>query len=83
MIKVGSWNIRGLHDPCMQLEVRKLIQDQKLSLMGIVENKVRHQNLVYTCMNCVPPNWDLYIMLVMLLWLELLCPGILLCVKFL
>ena len=41
MIKIGAWNIRGLNDPCKQNEVRKLIIDHNLSVLGVVEAKVR------------------------------------------
>ena len=43
MIKIGAWNIMGLNDPNKQVEIRKTILDQKLSLIGIVETKVRLQ----------------------------------------
>ena len=58
MIKVGSWNIRGLNDPRKQVEVRRFILEHHVSLMGVVETKVRHQNFSPTIRNCLPYNWD-------------------------
>lgn len=54
----GSWNIRGLNDPSKQVEVRKFILDNSLSLCGIVETTVRFQNLDGALRNCLPANWE-------------------------
>lgn len=40
------------------MEVRKFILDNSLSLCGIVETKVRSQNITSTMKNCLPANWD-------------------------
>ena len=45
MIKIGSWNARGLKDTCKQNEVRKLTIDHNLSLLGVVEGKAWQLNL--------------------------------------
>ena len=41
-MNVASWNIRGLNQPHKQDEVRKFISFNKLSLLGILETKVRY-----------------------------------------
>ena len=40
------------------MEIRKTIVDNKLSLMEIVETKVRLQNLHTTTRKCLPAEWD-------------------------
>ena len=44
MINFSCWNIRGLNGLEKQEEIGKLISDQQLYLMGIVETKVRVVN---------------------------------------
>lgn len=58
MIKFGSWNIRGLNDPLKQVGVRKFINDNHLDFMGVVETKIRSENLASSVRNSVPANWD-------------------------
>lgn len=58
MIKLGAWNIRGLNDPLKQKEVRSLITVNKFSLMGVVETKVRLENLQSTVAQCFPMGWN-------------------------
>lgn len=57
MIKIRAWNIRGLNDPC-QHEARKLIIDHNLSLLGVVEAKVRQLNLCGVVQRSFPRHWD-------------------------
>lgn len=45
MIKLATWNIRGLNDPCKHIEIRKFIFDYRLDLVCIVENKVMNCNI--------------------------------------
>lgn len=52
---VGQWNIRGCNDPSKQKEVRNFVRDTKLSLLVLVENKVRKTFLANNC--C--PSWSL------------------------
>ncbi|XP_050217888.1 uncharacterized protein LOC126668749 [Mercurialis annua] len=42
---IGVWNIRGLNDPIKHSEVRKWIVNHKLSLIAIVETRVRSINI--------------------------------------
>lgn len=49
---------RGLNDPIKQVEIRKFIHANSLSLIGIVESKLRKENAVATMKNCLPSDWD-------------------------
>lgn len=42
-MSIGCWNIRGLNDPLKQ-EVGKFIKENRLSICGLVETKVRECN---------------------------------------
>ena len=44
-MNIGCWNIRGLNKTYKQQEVRSFVLTNKVSLMGIVENKVRVQEV--------------------------------------
>lgn len=44
MIKVGCCNLRGLNDPLKQKEVGRLIRDNKLVMIDIVETHIRESN---------------------------------------
>lgn len=57
MIKIGTWNIRGLNNPLKQKEVRSVIFANKFSLMGVVETKVQDTNLQTTMDLCFPKDW--------------------------
>lgn len=58
MIKLSSWNSRGLNNPIKQGEVRKFINSHRLSLMGIVESKLRLENMVASMKKSLPAGWD-------------------------
>ena len=57
-MKIAAWNIRGLNDKCKQTEIRKVIFDNQLALLCIVETKVRRSNIDKVRRNCMP-NWGL------------------------
>lgn len=57
MLKIGTWNIRGLNNPLKQKEVRSVISANKFSLMDVVETKVRDVNLQATINLCFPRDW--------------------------
>ncbi|XP_058216931.1 uncharacterized protein LOC131327817 [Rhododendron vialii] len=57
MIKFSSWNVKGLNNPTKQGEVRKFIHFNRLSLMGIVESKIRQENMVGAMKKCLPDGW--------------------------
>ena len=44
MFNIAAWNIRGLNDPLKQVEVKKLIFENHLDILGIVETRVRNIN---------------------------------------
>lgn len=77
MIKFASWNIRGLNNPIKQVKIRKFIQANILSLIGLVETKVRPENLASTMKQSLPSGWDFVHNIGVALWLEPLWLGIL------
>lgn len=40
-----TWNVRGLNDPLKQAAVKKLLLTKKISLPGVLEPRVRSDNL--------------------------------------
>lgn len=58
MIKLASWNVRGLNNPIKQAEIRKFIHANSLSLIGIVESKIRKENMDLSMKHCIPDGWD-------------------------
>lgn len=58
MIKLASWNVRGLNNPIKQAEIRKFIHANSLSLIGIVESKIRKENMDLSLKHCIPDGWD-------------------------
>ena len=55
----GCWNIRGLNDPMKQAEVRRFFHEEKLSLCGLVETKVRDGNLL-SVSRAIHHSWKVY-----------------------
>ena len=45
MINLCTWNVRGLNDPQKIREVSKFIRDNNLHFVGLVETKIRVQNV--------------------------------------
>lgn len=58
MIKLASWNVRGLNNPTKQVALRKFIHANSLSLVGIVESKIRKENMSSSMMCCLPSGWE-------------------------
>lgn len=54
---MSSWNIRGMNDPIKQSEVSRFIFQQKVSFIGIFENKIREENVDSVC-NYVAKDWQ-------------------------
>ncbi|XP_062114516.1 uncharacterized protein LOC133825616 [Humulus lupulus] len=52
MDRIMSWNIRGLNNPKNQCEIKQLIFNKKIGLVGLLETRVKTQKLgeVYTRM---------------------------------
>ena len=44
MIKLASWNVRGLNDPSKHSEVRHLVRSQNLSCIALLETKIKECN---------------------------------------
>ncbi|KAI8526575.1 hypothetical protein RHMOL_Rhmol12G0007000 [Rhododendron molle] len=58
MTKLGCWNIRGLNNPLKQKEVLSFIRVNCVSLFGVVEAKIRPENMVCTTARCFPAGWQ-------------------------
>ena len=56
---LASWNIRGLNDPSKQSAVRKLIAEQKLWAVGLIEIRVRNANVDKVWTGLKLRNWHL------------------------
>ena len=55
----GCWNIRGLNDPLKHAEVRRFFSEEKLSLCGLVETKVKEVNLMNVS-RAINPSWKFF-----------------------
>ena len=58
MIKLVAWNIRGLNDPLMQKELSTFVRVHSLSVVCILEARVRNSNkdIIF---NSILPGWGL------------------------
>jgi exonuclease III len=56
-MKVLSWNIRGLNKAFKQREIRKVIRLWKISILCLVETKVRQENMDRVISNTLP-GWE-------------------------
>ena len=54
MFKVASWNIRGLNDPLEQKDIRNFDLENKISILCMVESKVRFSNISGVFGKCCP-----------------------------
>lgn len=53
---LGVWNIRGLNDPMKKNEVRKLIDEHKLSFVALIETKIKEVNKDRV-LRAIAPGW--------------------------
>ncbi|GAV83884.1 Exo_endo_phos domain-containing protein, partial [Cephalotus follicularis] len=51
------WNVRGLNDPSKQSEIRAFISSNSISLLGILESRVRVHNLDIVARN-INKSWS-------------------------
>jgi exonuclease III len=51
------WNVRGLNHPSMHREVRSMIQRHKLSIICLIETRVKI-NKAEKVKDCIVPGWD-------------------------
>lgn len=56
MFSIGSWNIRGLNDSLKQVEVKNLIRDNYLYIVGFIETHVQGVNKC-RIMNDISLSW--------------------------
>ncbi|XP_047337934.1 uncharacterized protein LOC124941633 [Impatiens glandulifera] len=54
-----TWNIRDINDPIKSKEIRKIIDDQKLTILGILETKVKDRNVDRIKCLCMDSKWGL------------------------
>lgn len=53
----GFWNLRGLNDPLKQREAKKWVFNNKLSLVGLIEHKIKEPN-VSKVVSTMLPHWN-------------------------
>lgn len=51
------WNVRGLNSPSRLEDVKKLVEESRVGIAGLVETKVKEKNTSFI-LNGVAPNWD-------------------------
>lgn len=56
MISFGAWNVRGINKTRKQLEVAKFLSYHNLSLVGLLETKVKRKGLGALYLRMFP-NW--------------------------
>lgn len=56
-INFGFWNTRGLNDPIKQKEVKSFVNKNKLSLLGLLEHKIK-EDFASRIIKFVCPQWD-------------------------
>lgn len=55
-IRFGFWNLRGLNDPLKQKEAKSFLKNNDLSLMGLIEHKVKEPK-VSRILGFICPHW--------------------------
>lgn len=56
-LNLGFWNIRGLNDPLKQKEVKCFVHKNKLSIVGLLEHKIKEGN-AFRVINHICPQWS-------------------------
>ncbi|KAL3507258.1 hypothetical protein ACH5RR_032640 [Cinchona calisaya] len=56
-MNICCWNIRGLSDSCKQYAVTNLVKDYNINIIGLVENKVKIENVQSIFKKCLP-GWN-------------------------
>lgn len=59
MIRIASWNIRDLNSPLKQKDVKSFINQKEISIIGLLEVKVRQQNSK-PILNKIFRNWEVF-----------------------
>lgn len=55
-LRFGCWNLRGLNDPLKQSEARKWVKNNNLSLVGLIEHKIKEPK-AQKIVNIMFPHW--------------------------
>ena len=58
MIKLAAWNIRGLNDPLKKKEIRSFVRVHSISVVCILETRVKSSNMDRICASILP-GWGL------------------------
>jgi len=53
----GFWNLRGLNDPLKQKAAKLFLRNNEISLMGLIEHKVKEPNIEKT-LRSICPQWQ-------------------------
>lgn len=56
-VKIASWNVRGLNDPSKHKEIKKLVLNENINVMGVLETKIKQVNEINICAKCFG-NWS-------------------------
>lgn len=56
-IHFGSWNLRGLNDPIKQKAAKDFLNKNQLSLIGLIEHKIKTPN-IRRITNYICPHWQ-------------------------
>lgn len=57
MVSIASWNIRGLNSLIKQTEVKNLLQENKITVLGLLETKVKAVNCDRVMRNISDWRW--------------------------
>lgn len=56
-LKFASWNIRGLSTTDKQKEIKKLISEERIQLMAVLETHIKYQKIIKVREN-IFGNWE-------------------------
>lgn len=56
MMNIIGWNIRGLNSGTRLVDLKKVIEDNKVGLLGLMETRVKAKN-VSRIMHNLPTHW--------------------------
>lgn len=52
MTTIATWNIRGLNFPAKQKAIKELVLQYKIAIIGLVETKVKEENVEKVVKGC-------------------------------
>lgn len=56
-LRFGFWNLRGLNDPLKQKAAKTFWYKNELSLIGLIEHKIKEPN-IKRIVNYICPHWQ-------------------------